>query len=136
MLDGEQFAAGIELAEGALDRGVAGPYLLHAAIAAAHDRSSSAGTTDWARIEQLYDQLALISDNPIVALKRCRAQGLLGRRHSHGQLGAAALPASASRAELDRSRPAARRLAGRLRTATIWRFRVPYRSTSSPNQMH
>ena len=68
--DREEIAAGIELAEGALDRGVAGPYLLQAAIAAVHDRSSSAGTTDWARIERLYDQLALISDNPIVALNR------------------------------------------------------------------
>ncbi len=68
--DREKIMAGIELVDGAFDRGVAGPYLLQAAIAAVHDRSSSAGTTDWARIERLYDQLALISDNPIVALNR------------------------------------------------------------------
>ncbi len=56
--------------DSALDRGVAGPYLLQAAIAAVHDRSPSAAATDWARIELLYDQLEQISDNPIVALNR------------------------------------------------------------------
>lgn len=68
--DRAEIAAGIELVDDALDRGVAGPYLLQAAIAAVHDRSPSADTTDWALIERLYDQLAQISDNPIVALNR------------------------------------------------------------------
>ncbi len=68
--DREEITEGIELVDGAFDRGVAGPYLLQAAIAAVHDRSSSAGTTDWAWIEHLYEQLVLISDNPIVALNR------------------------------------------------------------------
>jgi RNA polymerase sigma factor (sigma-70 family) len=68
--DGVEIAAGIELVDGALDRGVAGPYLLQAAIAAVHDSSPSADMTDWARIERLYDQLALISDTPVVALNR------------------------------------------------------------------
>ena len=66
--DRAEIAEGIELVEGAFDRGVAGPYLLQAAIAAVHDRSPSADSTDWARIERLYDELAQISDNPIVAL--------------------------------------------------------------------
>jgi RNA polymerase sigma factor (sigma-70 family) len=68
--DRAEITEGIELVDGALDRGVAGPYLLQAAIAAVHDRSPSADVTDWARIERLYDQLALISDSPIVALNR------------------------------------------------------------------
>ena len=68
--DRAEITEGIELVDGALDRGVAGPYLLQAAIAAVHDRSTSADATDWARIERLYDQLALISDNPVVALNR------------------------------------------------------------------
>jgi RNA polymerase sigma factor (sigma-70 family) len=68
--DRAEIAEGIELVEGALDRGVAGPYLLQAAIAAVHDRSPSADMTDWAKIERLYDELAQISDNPIVALNR------------------------------------------------------------------
>ena len=68
--DRREIAEGIELVDGALDRGVAGPYLLQAAIAAVHDRSPSAETTDWAQIERLYDQLAQISDNPMIALNR------------------------------------------------------------------
>ena len=68
--DREEIAAGIELVDGALDRGVAGPYVLQAAIAAVHDRSPSAEVTDWARIEWLYDQLVMISDTPVVALNR------------------------------------------------------------------
>jgi RNA polymerase sigma factor (sigma-70 family) len=68
--DRAEIAEGIELVDGAFDRGVAGPYLLQAAIAAVHDRSQSADTTDWARIERLYEQLALISDGPVVALNR------------------------------------------------------------------
>ena len=68
--DRAEITEGIELVDLAFDRGIAGPYLLQAAIAAVHDRSSSADTTDWARIERLYDQLALISDNPVVALNR------------------------------------------------------------------
>jgi RNA polymerase sigma factor (sigma-70 family) len=68
--DRAEIAEGIELVDGALDRGVAGPYLLQAAIAAVHDNSPVADTTDWPRIEWLYDQLALISDSPVVALNR------------------------------------------------------------------
>jgi RNA polymerase sigma factor (sigma-70 family) len=68
--DREEIAAGIQLVDAALDRGVAGPYLLQAAIAAVHDRSPSADATDWARIEGLYDQLAQLSDNPVLALNR------------------------------------------------------------------
>lgn len=68
--DRTEIAEGIELVDGAFERGVAGPYLLQAAIAAVHDRSSSADETDWVRIEWLYDQLAMISDTPVVALNR------------------------------------------------------------------
>ena len=64
---------GTELVERAFARGVAGPYLLQAAIAAAHDRAPHAGETDWLRIEQLYGQLAEISDTPVVALNRAVA---------------------------------------------------------------
>ena len=71
--DRGQVNEGIELVRGVLDRGVAGPYLLQAAIAAVHDDSPSPQGTDWARIEQLYEQLASISDNPVVTLNRAVA---------------------------------------------------------------
>ena len=54
---------GIGLVDQVLAQGVAGPYLLQAAIAAVHDRAlRRQTTTDWACIELLYGQLAEISD--------------------------------------------------------------------------
>ena len=71
--DSGEISEGIELVNAALGRGVAGPYLLQAAIAAVHDQSPTAEATDWARIEVLYEQLASISDSPVVALNRAVA---------------------------------------------------------------
>ncbi|HVA87193.1 MAG TPA: sigma-70 family RNA polymerase sigma factor, partial [Candidatus Saccharimonadales bacterium] len=71
--DRARISEGSEIVNGALDRGVAGPYLLQAAIAAVHDESSTAEATDWVRIEGLYGQLAAISDNPVVTLNRAVA---------------------------------------------------------------
>jgi RNA polymerase sigma factor (sigma-70 family) len=71
--DRAEIAEGIALVDATFDRGVAGPYLLQAAIAAVHDGSPSAGAMDWGRIEQLYEQLATISDTPVVALNRAVA---------------------------------------------------------------
>ncbi len=71
--DRSQIAEGIRLVSGALDRGIAGPYVLQAAIAAAHDQSASAEATDWVRIEQLYEQLATISPSPVVELNHAVA---------------------------------------------------------------
>ena len=71
--DRAEIAEGSTLVAETLDRGVAGPYLLQAAIAAVHDGAPSADTTDWVRIEQLYGQLAEISDTPVVTLNRAVA---------------------------------------------------------------
>ena len=71
--DRAKIREGREIVNGALDRGVAGPYLLQAAIAAVHDASSTAEATDWVRIEGLYGQLAAISDSPVVTLNRAVA---------------------------------------------------------------
>lgn len=68
-----EIAEGIKLVDETVERGIAGPYLLQAAIAAVHDRSPSAETTDWVRIEQLYEQLATISPSPVVELNRAVA---------------------------------------------------------------
>ena len=65
----------------ALARGVAltqapGPYLLQAQIAACHARAAVFADTDWARIAQLYGQLAEQSPSPVVQLNRAVAVGM------------------------------------------------------------
>lgn len=50
-----------------------GPYQLQAAINAVHSDAAAAGNTDWAQIEQLYDQLLAVAPGPVVALNRAVA---------------------------------------------------------------
>jgi predicted RNA polymerase sigma factor len=62
----------------ALDRaeklgGSRGPYALQAAIAACHARARTSEETDWARIVELYGELASIAPSPIVELNRAVA---------------------------------------------------------------
>jgi RNA polymerase sigma factor (sigma-70 family) len=62
----------------ALDRaeklgGSLGPYALQAAIAACHARARTAEETDWARIVELYGELANVAPSPIVELNRAVA---------------------------------------------------------------
>jgi RNA polymerase sigma factor (sigma-70 family) len=54
-------------------RGSPGPYALQAAIAACHARAPSGADTDWARIAQLYGQLAATAPSPVVELNRAVA---------------------------------------------------------------
>ncbi len=60
-----------------VDRGFAsrsvGPYLLQAAIAAAHADAPSVADTDWARVVALYDVLLRIDPSPVAALNRAVA---------------------------------------------------------------
>jgi predicted RNA polymerase sigma factor len=65
----------------ALDRAAAlggprGPYELQASIAACHARALTPEQTDWARIVQLYEQLAAVAPSPIVELNRAVAVGM------------------------------------------------------------
>jgi RNA polymerase sigma factor (sigma-70 family) len=64
----------------ALDRaqklGVAGSYTLQAAIAACHARARVAGDTAWARIAELYQELAKLVPSPVVELNRAVAVGM------------------------------------------------------------
>jgi RNA polymerase sigma factor (sigma-70 family) len=53
--------------------GAPGPYTLQAAIAACHAQARAAADTDWPRIVALYDDLALVSPSPVVALNRAVA---------------------------------------------------------------
>ena len=62
----------------ALDRAVKlgsvrGPYLLQASIAACHARAHTSADTDWARIAELYAELARLVPSPIVELNRAVA---------------------------------------------------------------
>lgn len=53
--------------------GARGPYALQAAIAACHARALVAENTDWARIVEIYDELARVMPSPIVELNRAVA---------------------------------------------------------------
>lgn len=53
-----------------------GPYALQAAIAACHARAASVDETDWARIAELYGQLAEVTPSPVVQLNRAVAVGM------------------------------------------------------------
>jgi RNA polymerase sigma-70 factor, ECF subfamily len=53
--------------------GAGGRYALQAAIAACHARAHSAEETDWARMAELYEQLAQRMPSPVVELNRAVA---------------------------------------------------------------
>jgi RNA polymerase sigma factor (sigma-70 family) len=50
-----------------------GPYVLQAAIAACHARARTADQTDWARIADLYAELAARTPSPVIELNRAVA---------------------------------------------------------------
>ncbi len=56
--------------------GMRGPYAIQAAIAACHARARSGEQTDWARIAELYGELAEVAPSPIVELNRAVAVGM------------------------------------------------------------
>lgn len=69
--------AGCDLAARAMRRsspGRAGPYALHAAIAAVHSEAPSYEATDWAQIVALYDLLLVAAPSPVTALARAAAR--------------------------------------------------------------
>jgi len=53
-----------------------GPYVLQAEIAACHARARTAEETDWARIVELYGELAESAPSPVVELNRAVAVGM------------------------------------------------------------
>jgi RNA polymerase sigma factor (sigma-70 family) len=65
----------------ALERGdklglARGPYTVQGAIAACHARARIPEETDWARIVELYDQLAQLIPSPVIELNRAVAIGM------------------------------------------------------------
>lgn len=57
--------------------GPRGPYTLQAAIAACHARAPSPEATDWARIAELYGELAWTPPSPVVELNRAVAVAMV-----------------------------------------------------------
>ncbi|TDC51611.1 sigma-70 family RNA polymerase sigma factor [Jiangella ureilytica] len=53
--------------------GRAGPYALHAAIAAVHSEAPSYEATDWTQVVALYDLLLAVAPSPVTALARAAA---------------------------------------------------------------
>jgi RNA polymerase sigma-70 factor (ECF subfamily) len=74
--DRAQIEEGIDL----VARLPVGPYALQAAIAAEHARAATPEATDWRRIVDFYDLLALVAPGPVVKLNRAVAVAL-----AHGE---------------------------------------------------
>ena len=69
----DQIAEGISLVARALSSGQVGPYIIQAAIAAAHAQASSSANTDWAQIVALYELLLQAHPSPVIELNRAVA---------------------------------------------------------------
>jgi RNA polymerase sigma-70 factor (ECF subfamily) len=67
--DAEELAKGRAVLEQALALGGRGPYVVQAALAVLHSDESP----DWARIAELYGELARITGSPVVELNRAAA---------------------------------------------------------------
>jgi predicted RNA polymerase sigma factor len=68
---------GVALVTQTLARAPLGPYQVQAAIAAVHDEAATAEETDWKQIAVLYEFLAGISPNPMIALNRAVAVAMV-----------------------------------------------------------
>jgi RNA polymerase sigma-70 factor (ECF subfamily) len=71
--DRELIDEGHQLVRACLRRNRPGPYQLQAAIGAVHADAPTAEATDWSQIVDLYDQLAALRPDPVVALNRAVA---------------------------------------------------------------
>jgi RNA polymerase sigma factor (sigma-70 family) len=73
--DTESIAEGVETLQAALARDRLGEFQAQAAIAALHADAPTAAETDWVQIVEWYDELARLTDNPVVRLNRAVAVG-------------------------------------------------------------
>jgi RNA polymerase sigma-70 factor, ECF subfamily len=71
--DQQLIAEGQSIVRGCLRRNNPGPYQIQAAIQAVHSDATSAETTDWRQIVDLYDVLLQLTPSPIVTLNRAVA---------------------------------------------------------------
>ncbi|MEV7280539.1 DUF6596 domain-containing protein [Streptomyces sp. NPDC093111] len=68
-------AEGVGILQAALARDRLGEFQAQAAVAALHADAPTAGETDWAQIVEWYDELARLTDSPVVRLNRAVAVG-------------------------------------------------------------
>jgi RNA polymerase sigma factor (sigma-70 family) len=68
-------AEGVDVLQAALARDRLGEFQAQAAIAALHADARTAEETDWVQIVEWYDELARLTDSPIVRLNRAVALG-------------------------------------------------------------
>lgn len=73
--DSAVIAEAVVLLQTALARDRLGEYQAQAAIAALHADARTVGETDWVQIVQWYDELAGLTDSPVVRLNRAVAVG-------------------------------------------------------------
>lgn len=73
--DTASIAEGVGILQAALARDRLGGFQAQAAIAALHADASTAQETDWVQIVEWYDELARLTDSPVVRLNRAVAVG-------------------------------------------------------------
>ncbi|MFI6339062.1 RNA polymerase sigma factor [Streptomyces sp. NPDC050535] len=73
--DTASITEGIGILQAALARDRLGEYQAQAAVAALHADAPTTEETDWVQIVEWYDELTLLTDNPIVRLNRAVALG-------------------------------------------------------------
>ncbi|NUP31318.1 MAG: RNA polymerase subunit sigma-24 [Streptomycetaceae bacterium] len=73
--DTAAIAEGVVVLQAALARDRLGEFQAQAAIAALHADAPRAEETDWVQIVEWYDELAALTDNPVVRLNRAVAVG-------------------------------------------------------------
>ncbi|MFD5234351.1 RNA polymerase sigma factor [Streptomyces qaidamensis] len=73
--DTRMIAEGVEILQAALSRDRLGEFQAQAAVAALHADAPTAGETDWVQIVEWYDELARLTDSPVVRLNRAVALG-------------------------------------------------------------
>nr|WTA00755.1 RNA polymerase subunit sigma-24 [Streptomyces sp. NBC_00857] len=98
--DTRAIAEGVEILQAALARDRLGEFQAQAAIAALHADAPTAEETDWVQIVEWYDELARLTDSPVVRLNRAVAVGEAeGPRAGLAALGALddSAPSSSSR---------------------------------------
>ncbi|MFI9753926.1 RNA polymerase sigma factor [Streptomyces collinus] len=73
--DTRMIEEGIGILQAALARDRLGEFQAQAAVAALHADAPTAGETDWVQIVEWYDELARLTDSPVVRLNRAVAIG-------------------------------------------------------------